>query len=316
MNRHLKDYLIISLKGIAMGAADTVPGVSGGTIAFITGIYEELITTIGKIDFSLIQTWRKEGFQKMWKELNGNFLISLMAGIAISIFTIMRLTRYLLENHPIYVWAFFFGLVLASIWFVGKQIKRWHAGTIIALVGSALIAYWITTFSASSQSESTYLFLFIAGAIAICAMILPGISGAYILVLIGAYEEIVHAVSEFELKKIIVTGLGMVVGLLSFSRILKWLFERHENLTLAALTGFIAGSLNKIWPWKKILESKEINGELQILSEKSVWPGQFEGDPKLVFAIVFFIFGFLLILALEAIANKSNQTNAKSNPHA
>lgn len=305
MRRTLKDYLLISLKGIAMGAADTVPGVSGGTIAFITGIYEELITTIGKIDLSLLKLWKKEGLAKMWKEMNGNFLIALLCGIGFSIFTLMRLARYLLENHPVMVWAFFFGLVLASIWFVGKQIKKWSLGAILGALLSAGTAYWITTFSAASHNPGSYPFLFLAGAIAVCAMILPGISGAYILVLMGAYEEITKAVSDLEIKKLIVAGLGMIVGLLSISKILKWLFERYENITLAALTGFIAGSLNKIWPWKKILESQEINGELQILSEKSVWPNHYEGDPQLMSAILFFFIGFLLILILEYLAKKT-----------
>lgn len=288
-----------------MGAADTVPGVSGGTIAFITGIYEELITTFGKMDLSLLKVWKAEGFAKMWKEMNGNFLVALLFGIGFSVFTIMRLARYLLENHPIMVWAFFFGLVLASIWFVGKQIKNWTLGPVLAVALGAGIAYWITTFSALNHDPGSYPFLFVAGAIAVCAMILPGISGAYILVLMGAYEEITKAVSDFELKKLIVAGLGMVVGLLSFSKILKWLFERYETITLAALTGFIAGSLNKIWPWKKILETQEINGELQILSEKSVWPHHYEGDPQLMYAILFFFIGFLLILILEFLAKKT-----------
>lgn len=296
-----------------MGAADTVPGVSGGTIAFITGIYEELILTIGNIDLALLKTWKKKGFSAMWRQLNGNFLVALLSGIALSIFTIMRLARYLLEHHPIMVWAFFFGLVMSSVWFMAKQIKHWHMGTIIALMIGAILAYWITSFSAVGHlGENNYFYLFLSGAVAVCAMILPGISGAYILVLMGAYEEITKAVSDFDLKKIIVVGLGMVVGLLSFSRILKWLFEKHETLTMALLTGFIAGSLNKIWPWKKVLETKEINGETQILAEKSIWPTQFDGDPKTLYAIILFVVGFILILVLESFANKTPNSNGRT----
>lgn len=316
MGRKLKNYLLISLKGVAMGAADTVPGVSGGTIAFIAGIYEELITTISKIDFSLLKTWKKEGFSAMWKQLNGNFLLALLSGIAISIFSIMRFTRYLLENHPILVWAFFFGLVLASIWFVGKEIRKWHLGTLIALVLGAVTAYWITTLSATGSAEHGSLFLFMAGALAICAMILPGISGAYILVLLGAYEEIVNAVSDFDFKKLFIAGLGMIVGLLTFSKILKWLFAKYQTLTLAALTGFIAGSLNKIWPWKKVLDTQIIHGELTVVSEKSVWPWNFDSDPKILFAFLSFIVGFLLIIVLEAIAKKMSKSDATTNPNA
>lgn len=301
-----------------MGAADTVPGVSGGTIAFITGIYEELISTLGKIDLSLLKTWREEGFSKMWKSLNGNFLLALLTGVGLSIFTLMRLARYLLENHPLTVWAFFFGLVLASIWYVGKQIKSWNTATVSALIIAAIAAYFITTFSALSNTEHGYLYLFMAGAIAVCAMILPGISGAYILLLLGAYEQVTKAVSEFDFKRIFFIGAGIVVGLMSFSKLLKWLFSKYEQITLAALTGFIAGSLNKIWPWKNVLDYKIIDDKLQILSEKSVLPANYSGypeyhngtldyidqDPQLFQVGLFFILGFLLILVLERTAQK------------
>lgn len=304
MGRTFKDYILIFFKGIAMGAADTVPGVSGGTIAFITGIYEELITSISNVNFSILSTWKKEGFVAMWKKLNGNFIVTLLSGIAFSIFTLMRATRYMLENYPIIVWAFFFGLVLASIWYVGKQIKIWRPATIIALVLSSIIAYWITTISAVNGTDHSDLFLFFAGAIAVIAMILPGISGAYILILLGAYEEITHIISDFDFRRIFIVGAGIIVGLLSFSKVLKWLFSKYENLTLAALTGFIIGSLNKIWPWKEVLETQMINDQLQVTAEKSVWPGNFSGGPKIGAAIVAFLIGFLLILLLEGIARK------------
>ncbi len=301
-----------------MGAADTVPGVSGGTIAFITGIYEELITTLGKIDISLLKVWKKEGFAKMWEKLNGNFLIALLTGVGFSIFTLMRLARYLLENHPLAVWAFFFGLVLASIGYVAKQIKKWNGATLAALVLAAVAAYFVTSFSALSNTEHSYLFLFMAGAVAVCAMILPGISGAYILLLLGAYEEITKAVSDLDIKKLFFTGMGIIVGLMSFSRFLKWLFSKYEQVTLAALTGFIAGSLNKIWPWKKVVDYQIIDHQLQILSEKSVWPANYQGypmlgkngisfvdkDPQIGTVFLFSVIGFILILGLEQLAKK------------
>lgn len=303
-----------------MGAADTVPGVSGGTIAFITGIYEELISTLGKIDFSLLKTLKKEGFKAMWKQLNGNFLVALLTGIGLSIFTLMRLARYLLENHPLAVWAFFFGLVLASIWYIAKQVRHWNFSVIAAMLLAAVAAYFITTFSALSNTDHSYPFLFLAGAIAVCAMILPGISGAYILLLLGTYEEITRAVSDFDLKKLFFVGTGIIVGLLSFSKLLKWLFAKYEQITLAALTGFIAGSLNKIWPWKKVLDYAVIDDKLQILSEKSVWPSAYNGypefshnqlhfvdtDPKIASVILFFLMGFILILVLERLAQKTD----------
>lgn len=311
MERRLKDYLLIFFKGIGMGAADAVPGVSGGTIAFISGIYEELISTIGQIDFSLIKTWKNQGFSAMWKQLNGGFLLALLAGIGLSIFTLMHLANYMLENHPIVIWSFFFGLVLASIWYVSKEIKQWRTATVILMILTAVLAFFLTTLSASGNTEHSSFFLFLSGAIAVIAMILPGISGAYILVLLGAYQEITEAVTELDIKKLMFVALGVIVGLLSFSRVLKWLFSKYENLTLAALTGFIIGSLNKIWPWKKVLETRIINDKEHIISERSIWPAQFDGDPKIGIAFISFLIGFLLILVLELIAKKMKPSNAK-----
>lgn len=322
MQRKLKDYLLITLKGMAMGAADTVPGVSGGTIAFITGIYEELINTLGKIDWGLVKTWKKDGFAAMWHQLNGNFLIALLSGIALSIFTLMRLAVYLLENYPLMVWAFFLGLVIASIWYVARQIKQWRFSTITALTIAAVAAYFITDLSALSSSDHSYGFLFLAGAVAVCAMILPGISGAYILLMLGAYEEITKAVSTFDFKKLFFVAAGIVIGLLSFTKLLKWLFSKYEQVTLAALTGFMIGSLNKIWPWKKVTAYEVIDNKLQILGEKSVLPAHYEGypqltentvnpevifmhkDPEINLVLLYFVIGFALILILENIAKK------------
>jgi len=285
-----------------MGAADVVPGVSGGTIAFISGIYEELIATISGVDFSLVNTWKKQGFTKAWEQLNGNFIAALFIGIAISIFSLMRLTKYLLENHPILVWAFFFGLVLASVLFIGKQIKKWSPAIIFTLLITAGIAYYITILPPLNANNSLW-FLFLSGAVAVCAMILPGISGAFILVLLGSYKAILDAVHDLNIKTIAIVGLGAITGLLSFSRILKWLFKNHENITLAGLTGFVLGSLNKIWPWKKVLESKIIEDKIFILKEQSILPTNYEGESQLVFAIGLMIIGFLAILSLEKLAN-------------
>lgn len=293
-----------------MGAADVVPGVSGGTIAFITGIYEELVTTIANVDLQLLKTWKKEGFAKMWQALNGNFILALLIGIFVSVFTLMRLTNYLLDTYPIVVWSFFFGLVLASVWYVGKQIDRWNIKLTISAIIGFIIAYGITLL-APAQGVDNPLYFVLCGSIAICAMILPGISGAFILVLMGGYKSITEAVSEFNIQVIGLVGLGAIIGILSFSRILKWLFTKFKFITLAVLTGFIAGSLNKIWPWKKVLESEIINGKELILKEVSVMPQNFDGDPKLVFAIVAAGLGFLLILILEKIANQQPLSNAE-----
>lgn len=303
MQRSFLDYLSITLKGMAMGAADVVPGVSGGTIAFISGIYEELISTISGVDLSLFKTWKKEGFKAMWKQLNGNFLIALLSGILFSIFTLMRLTNYLLENHPILIWSFFFGLVVASIWFVGKQIPRWNVKTVVFLLLGALVAYYIVSLPPMGTNTGS-LFLFIAGAIAVCAMILPGISGAFILVLLGAYKTVTEAAHNFDISTLAIVAVGAVFGLLTFSRILKWLFVHYSSITLAILTGFIAGSLNKIWPWKKVLETATFGEKEMVIRETSVLPWNFEGASHMFSAIALMLAGFFLIILLEYLATQ------------
>ncbi|NNC50110.1 MAG: DUF368 domain-containing protein [Flaviramulus sp.] len=304
MQRRLSDYLIISFKGLAMGAADAVPGVSGGTIAFISGIYEELINTISNINMSLFKTLFTNGIKEFWKDLNGNFLLSLLLGIIISFVSFMRLAKYLLEYHPVLIWSFFFGLIVASIYFVGKQINKWRLATILALIFGAIVAFYISKLPSMTTNENPW-FLFFAGAIAICAMILPGISGSFILIILGAYKTLSDAIHDIDLNKIIIFTGGAIVGLLSFSHILKWLFKHYHNITLALLTGFIFGSLNKVWPWKKTLtwhtDSKGI--EVPLLQE-SVSPFSFSGDNQLAFALILMLLGFLTIFILERLGSK------------
>ena len=262
MQRRIIDYFIITLKGMAMGAADAVPGVSGGTIAFISGIYEELITSISNVNLSLVKTLWQNGFSAFWKQANGNFISALLTGIIISFVSFMRLAKYLIEQHPILIWSFFFGLIVASIYFVGKQITKWNTLAILALILGAIIAYYITSLPSLGANSNPYYLLF-AGAIAICAMILPGISGSFILVILGAYKTLSDAFHDWDLKKIALFATGATIGLLSFSRVLKWLFKNYHNTTLALLTGFIFGSLNKVWPWKKTISVLEdITGEV------------------------------------------------------
>lgn len=288
---------------MAMGAADVVPGVSGGTIAFISGIYEELIFTISNIDPKLIKTWRTDGFGAMWKQLNGSFIVALLSGILISILTVMRLTNYLLERHPILIWSFFFGLVLASIWFVGKQIPKWNFKIVLALIIGAAVAFYIVSLPPLNNNSSS-IFMFFAGAIAVCAMILPGISGAFILVLLGAYKTVTEAAHNFDFKTLAILAVGAIFGILSFSRILKWLFKHYSTITLAILTGFIAGSLNKIWPWKKVLQTEQIGDKVIVLKETSVLPWNYDGEAQMFFAFGLMVAGFLLILVLEQIATQ------------
>nr|WP_299343636.1 DUF368 domain-containing protein [Allomuricauda sp.] len=302
-SRNPLDYVFITLKGIAMGAADVVPGVSGGTIAFISGIYEELINSINNINFSLIKTLRKEGLAVFWKKINGNFLLALFVGIFISVLSLAKFLRWLLENEPVLLWSFFFGLVLASVFFVGKEIKKWRFGTVLIFVLGAVAAYFITELP-PNQNVDALPFLFLSGALAVCAMILPGISGAFILVLLGSYQTILVAVDEKDVKIILTVGLGAILGLLSFARLLKWMFSRYKNLTLALLTGFILGSLNKIWPWKKVLETKTFGEKTVTVDEMNVLPTAFDGDPKILYALVLAIIGFSLIFILEKVASR------------
>ena len=304
MKRRLKDYTIIAFKGLAMGAADAVPGVSGGTIAFISGIYEELISTISNVNGSLFKTLFSKGFKAFWQQANGNFLLALLSGIIVSFVSFMKLAKYLLEYHPVLIWSFFFGLIVASIYFVGKQITKWNVTSVLALIIGAVIAFYISKIPSLGTNENPW-FLFIAGAIAICAMILPGISGSFILIILGAYKTLSHAIHDIDIKKIIIFGSGALVGLLSFSHVLKWLFKHYHNVTLALLTGFIFGSLNKVWPWKKTLtwhtNSKGIESPLM---QESVSPLSFEGDSQWLVATVLMTLGFLTIFVLERLGNK------------
>jgi len=292
-----------------MGAADAVPGVSGGTIAFISGIYEELISSISQVNFSLVKTLKENDIKSAWKQINGNFLIALMVGIIISFISFMRLAKYLLENHPILIWAFFFGLVIASILYVAKQIKQWNFLTILTALIAAFLAYYITTLPSLANNDNPF-FLFIAAAIAICAMILPGISGAFILVLLGAYNTLSTAFHDFDVKNILIFVAGAVTGLLSFSKLLKWLFSNHKNTTLAVLTGFIIGSLNKIWPWKETLSTRIDSKGIEIpVLQQSILPNKFttlyQLDAQVSTAVTLMVVGFFSIIILEKIGEKS-----------
>lgn len=307
MKRSLKEYVVISLKGMAMGAADVVPGVSGGTIAFISGIYEELLNSISSFNFSLINVFKNEGFKSVWIKVNGNFLVSLFVGILISVLSLAKLIESMLENHPIVIWSFFFGLVLASIIYIGKQITKWTKGSFLCLILGAILAFYITTLNPMVSANSSPWFLFLAGMIAICAMILPGISGSFILVLLGAYKPVLNALNTKDFVSIIIFLVGAVIGLLSFSRILKWLFSTYKNYTLATLTGFIIGSLNKIWPWKETISWRTNSKGIEVpFNTASVSPFSFEGDNQLLISIFLMLIGFGLIILLEKLAIKKD----------
>lgn len=293
MKRKLKDYMLITLKGMGMGAADVVPGVSGGTIAFIVGIYDELIETIKSINAESLRLFFTGKWSRFWKHINGNFLFSLLLGIGISIFSLAKVITWLLADYPILVWAFFLGLVAASTWFVGKDIKEWNWKTVTGFIAGAIVAYYITV--ATPTETSTHpLFIFLCGAIAICAMILPGISGSFILVLLGKYFYIMEAVKTFDLATLAIFGTGAVIGITSFSRLLSYALKHFRNITLAVLTGFMLGSLNKVWPWKEIVDNAHgMPIETNILPNAHV--------PE---AVALMIVGFLLVYVLEKLSAK------------
>lgn len=294
MERKLKDYLLLSLKGMAMGAADVVPGVSGGTIAFIVGIYDELIDSIKSINprsLKLLLTGKVGAF---WKAINGNFLFFLLLGIGISVFSLAKLITYLLVNEPVLVWAFFFGLVLASTWFVSKDIKEWNWKTVFGFIVGAVVAYYITV-ATPTQTTNSLWFIFVCGAIAICAMILPGISGSFILVLLGKYFYIMEAVKTLDFVVLGVFAVGCILGITSFSHVLSYALKRVRNVTLAVLSGFMLGSLNKVWPWKE-MENVVANGH-EFVTERNIWP-----DTEVLEGVVLMLIGFMLVYVLEKIS--------------
>lgn len=301
-----RNYLMLVLKGIGMGAADVIPGVSGGTIAFITGIYEELIGSIRSFDLTALRKLLRLDLKGFWKHINGGFLFSVLAGIGISIFSLAKVMKYLLETHPIFVWSFFFGLIIASAWLVGREVKKWGVGTVVALIAGTAAAYMITVISPASTPDAWW-FIMLSGAVAVCAMILPGISGAFILLLMGKYAYIIGAVSTFNIPVLLLFVVGAVVGIISFSHLLSWLLAKHHGMTVALLTGFMVGSLNKIWPWKQTLETyTDSHGVVQPLVERNILPGTFEqlnGQPAMLgWALFFMAAGFLLIWGIEKAA--------------
>ena len=303
MERKLKDYVVLMLKGMGMGAADVVPGVSGGTIALIVGIYDELINSIKSINLESLKLFFTGKWGAFWKKINGNFLFFLLAGIGISVFSLAKLITWLLVDHPILVWSFFFGLVLASTWFVSKDIKEWKSWkTWIAFVIGVVIAFYITV-ATPAETPSNLLFIFLCGAIAICAMILPGISGSFILVLLGKYFFIMDAVKTLDVVVMVVFAAGACIGITSFSRVLSYALAHFRNITLAVLTGFMLGSLNKVWPWKEVVETfVDSHGEVKPLVEHNILPNAYVTE-----AIVLMVVGFFLVYFLEKLSAKTSE---------
>ncbi|CAN5884721.1 DUF368 domain-containing protein [soil metagenome] len=277
--RTFKDSAKLYLKGLVMGSADVVPGVSGGTMALILGVYEELILSLQSLSQpAFLQALLSFKLGTAFEAANGRFLVTLLAGIATAVLLFARVITWLLETQQSLLYSLFFGLILASVFVVGRRVRRWSVGPLMALVASAVGAFLLVGLSPTTTPDSPW-FLVLSGALAICAMVLPGISGAFILLLLGKYVYVLNAISHLDIVAIVLFGCGAVVGLLSFVRLLGLLFTRHYDLTIALLTGFMLGSLRKIWPWKRVvgddlvansLPHLYVNGGLNLLTVASL----------------------------------------------
>ena len=304
--RKFKDYIVLFLKGLAMGGADVVPGVSGGTIAFISGIYEELLSSIKAINLPNLKLLFTGKLKDFWLAINGNFLLTLFSGILISIKSLASLLIYLKEAYPIQLWSFFWGLIMISAVVVLRQITKWRLTTILSGIAGVIIAVLITSLAPAHTSES-YLMIILSGVLGISAMILPGISGAFILLILGKYEFILTALSELDLVVISLFLLGCVIGIISFVRVISWLLDKYHNSAVALLAGFMMGSLNKLWPWKQTIEFRlDKHGNQIPFVDANVWPNKYfevtGHDPVVIQAVLYMAIGFFIVVAIEKIA--------------
>lgn len=307
----MKEYFIIMLKGIGMGTANVIPGVSGGTIALITGIFERLINSIKSFDFKTLRLLFKGQFREFAKHTDLYFLASVGVGVLIAIFSLARLFEYLFKYHSIYVWSYFFGLILASVYFIGITIKNWNTyGIISFLIGTAIAVS--LSFLSPAEGNENFFYLILCGVVGVCSMILPGISGSFVLVLMGNYQLIfIEAVNQLRIDILFPVAIGIVVGLIGFSHFLSWVFRRFRYQTIALLTGFILGSLIIIWPWKDKIFVTDAFGEVimkkgmpVVERYKPVLPDSLSGEVML--AVVFIILGILSIWLIEWAAKKKS----------
>lgn len=323
MWQQLKDRVLLFVKGMAMGAADVVPGVSGGTMAFITNIYERLISSLNKIDLTAFKYLAKGRLKDLFDRVNGFFLITLLLGVLTAVFTLAKLVLFLLNNHPILVWSFFMGLIMASAYVVAQRIKKWQIGVIIAIISGTVIAYLITE-TGIVETPDKGIYIFIAGLISIMAMILPGISGSFILVVMNKYQLIISSMSSLaealkeslsrlingqwgqlgaafqqaDVLPLVFFYTGTITGLLTFAKVLNWLFQRYHDLTVAMLTGFLIGSLNKVWPWKETLSYyTDRHGEKKPLDQENILPESLNGEVWMALGLI--ILGFILVVLIE-----------------
>lgn len=293
-----KDYAVLVLKGIGMGAADVVPGVSGGTIALIVGIYEELVNSIKSVNLHALKLLFTFKFADFWRQINGSFLLSVVSGILISIYSLAKLVTFLLENHPVMIWAFFFGLVLSSIYYVVKNVSEWNVMNVFMFLVGTAVAYYITIVTPTSTTNDLW-FIFLSGAIAICAMILPGISGSFILLLLGKYEYMMSAVKNLDIFLLVVFATGALVGIVLFSRLLSYLLANFYNITISLLSGFMLGSLNKVWPWK-LPVSYAPDGS--VLTERNILPDAYMWE-----GIVLILVGVAVVVILETVSSRKEK---------
>jgi putative membrane protein len=324
--KNIWNYIMVAVKGACMGAADVIPGVSGGTIAFITGIYDQLIGSINSINGEAIKLFFSGRFKEFWKHINGSFLVSLFCGILFSVLTLAGLMQYLLEHHPIQTWAFFFGLIVASSIFILKGIEGWNMKYVIFVILGIILGVVVCTLS-PTQTPDALWFIFLSGAIAICAMILPGISGSFILLILGKYKFIMGAITGLtsgaavgeSMVILSVFAVGAVCGLLSFSKFLHWLLGRYHKQTLLVLAGFIIGSLVKVWPWSNMeaivtAQFPEIADMVRATAEPV--PAEIlsdyipQVDLQIGSAILFALLGFSLVTGIETAGKLLSKNNA------
>ena len=293
----MKKYIILFLKGMAMGIANVIPGVSGGTIALITNIYEEIINSLKSFDKKALELILALDFSQFIIYTNLYFLLSVFGGSIASVFSIASLFKYLFTHYPVLIWAFFFGLIIASIYFVGKRIRKWNTNCVIILIIGTIIALSLSLVNPASENNNL-LFVFLCGIVGISGMMLPGLSGSFILILMGNYELLmVTAITYFNIILLSVFLLGSIFGLMSFSHILSWVFKHYRDATLSLLTGFIIGSLSIIWPWKRIANSIIVNSQQKILSYELYLPSEY--NKETIIAIVLMITGIFIVYQLE-----------------
>ena len=301
-SRSIRSYFGLTVKGFCMGAADVVPGVSGGTMAFILGIYEELLEAIRSFDLEFLKLLLQFKVKDAWNRTSWRFLTALLLGILLAVFSLARILSWLLQNRPVLIWSFFFGLVLASVYTVGRHLQKWNAAITVWMFLGTVGSYFLVGLVPLKTPDSPW-FLLLSGAVAICAMILPGISGSFILVLLGKYAYLLEAVNNRDFFPLILAAAGAVFGLISFVRCLNWLLKRYHDLTLAVLTGLMLGALRKVWPWKKTLETMiDSHGNVLIISQSNTLPAAWNQEVTL--AVCLAIIGFFVVFILNVRASK------------